>query len=143
MSQRARNYPPDNYNTPSFPSINWQLRDLTDDHRWSLFHISDIWRFTVLWTTIIYAVVHLGAAAITIAMHTNKRGSLTYIWAVPLLYLIVSGVQALVAGSVVGLILGAVYNAGFFSMSTWIPLLWGVINVLVLIIASFTIQGGL
>jgi len=39
--------------------------------------------------------------------------------------------------------LGAVYNAGFFSMSTWIPLLWGDINVLVLIIASFTIQGGL
>jgi len=103
MSQRARNYPPENYHTPSFPGINWQLRDLTDDHRWSLFHIGDIWRFTVLWTIIIYAVVHLGAAAITIAMHTNKRGSLTYLWAVPLLYLIVSGVQALVAGSVVGL----------------------------------------
>lgn len=39
--------------------------------------------------------------------------------------------------------LAAVYNAGFFAMSTWIPLLWGIINVLVLIIASFTIQGGL
>lgn len=39
--------------------------------------------------------------------------------------------------------LGAVYNAGYFSMSTWIPFIWGWINVLVLIISSFTMQGGL
>jgi len=39
--------------------------------------------------------------------------------------------------------LAAVYNAGYYSMSTWVPLLWGLINVLVLIISSFTIQGGL
>ncbi|KAF4932022.1 hypotheticall protein [Colletotrichum viniferum] len=143
MSSRAQNYPPTNYKVPSFPSINWQLRDLTDDHRWSLFYIRDIWRFTVIWTFIIYAAVHMGAAAITIAMHTNKRGSLTYLWAVPLFYAFMAGVQALCAGSVVGLILGAVYNAGYFSMSTWVPLLWGIINVLVLIISSFSIQGGL
>lgn len=103
MSSRAQNYPPTNYKVPSFPSINWQLRDLTDDHRWSLFYIRDIWRFTVIWTFIIYAAVHMGAAAITIAMHTNKRGSLTYLWAVPLFYAFVAGVQALCAGSVVGL----------------------------------------
>ena len=47
------------------------------------------------------------------------------------------------AGSIVGLILGTVYGAGYYKMSTWMPFLWGLINVLVLILASFSIQGGL
>jgi hypothetical protein len=38
---------------------------------------------------------------------------------------------------------GAVYFNGRFHMSTWIPFIWGWINVLVLIVSSFTIQGGL
>lgn len=39
--------------------------------------------------------------------------------------------------------LGAVYEAGNFRMSTWIPIIWGGINVLVLILSSFPMQGGL
>jgi len=39
--------------------------------------------------------------------------------------------------------LGGVYSAGYFRMSTWIPLSWGIINAVVLILASFAIQGGL
>ncbi len=39
--------------------------------------------------------------------------------------------------------LGAVYNAGGFKMSTWIPFVWSIICVLVLILSSFSIQGGL
>lgn len=39
--------------------------------------------------------------------------------------------------------LAAVYNAGDFRMSTWIPCVWGVINMLVLILSSFSLQGGL
>lgn len=39
--------------------------------------------------------------------------------------------------------IGAVYIAGKVTMSTWIPFLWGWINVLILIVSSFTIQGGL
>lgn len=36
--------------------------------------------------------------------------------------------------------LGAVYNAGYFQMSTWIPFIWSLISVLILVLASFTIQ---
>jgi hypothetical protein len=39
--------------------------------------------------------------------------------------------------------LGGVYTAGFFRMSTWIPFTWGITNALVLILASFAIQGGM
>jgi hypothetical protein len=39
--------------------------------------------------------------------------------------------------------LSAVYTAGYFKMSTWIPFSWGVVNALVLILSSFAMQGGL
>lgn len=39
--------------------------------------------------------------------------------------------------------LGAIYNAGDFKMSTWVPFTWALINVLILILSSFSIQGGL
>lgn len=42
---------------------------------------------------------------------------------------------SLVSGTVVGFALAAVYSAGGFSMSTWVPFLWGMIQVVVLIIA--------
>lgn len=85
-------------------------------------------------------------------------------WMVPMVYMLVAGVEAVLAGSVVGLMcvrramffgnsgygalicscrLGAVYDAGSFKMSTIVPFLWALINVLVLIISSFAIQGGL
>ena len=64
-------------------------------------------------------------------------------WIAPLVYLVIGASEALLAGSLVGLLLGAVYNAGYFRMSTWTPLLWGVINMLVLVVSSFRIQGGL
>lgn len=39
--------------------------------------------------------------------------------------------------------LGGVYQAGYFEMSTWIPFVWAIINMLVLILSSFAIYGGL
>ena len=39
--------------------------------------------------------------------------------------------------------LGAIYTAGSFRMSTWIPFIWSWINLLVLILSSFSIKGGL
>lgn len=39
--------------------------------------------------------------------------------------------------------LGAIYEAGNYKMSTWVPLIWAALNTLVLILSSFSIQGGL
>lgn len=91
------------------------------------------------------------------------------IWLVPLLYSVVAGLEGLLAGSIVGLVcvfrilceacvfpslfawftddlmnrLGAVYEAGNFRMSTFLPMIWGGVNVMVLIVTSFPMQGGL
>jgi hypothetical protein len=56
---------------------------------------------------------------------------------------LIGGVEAVGAGGVVGALLGAVWNAGPYRMSTWIPFVWSWINILVLILSSFSLQGGL
>ena len=68
----------------------------------------------------------------------------------PLFWAMVWGIQGSVRGFGGVLLmrggrgrLGAVYNAGYFRMSTWIPFVWALVNVLVLILSSFSIQGGL
>lgn len=148
---------PLDYTHPSFPSLYWPFSPLPDAPQY-LYYQSDIWRFTLYWTLITYAGVHLSASLWAVLMQLrsvlatktkplgepNKiRQTLVWVWIIPVVYLFVAGVEAVFAGSVVGLILGAVYNAGYFRMSTWMPLLWGLLNVLVLILSSFSIQGGL
>ncbi|KAK3375030.1 hypothetical protein B0H63DRAFT_526317 [Podospora didyma] len=128
------------YTTPPFPSLSFPI----ESPRWTLSTITDIWRFTLFWTLILYGLFHVGAVAIALLMQVGrKRSNWKYLWTVPLLYAFVAGVEALIAGSLVGLIVGASYRAGGFTMSTWIPFVWGWVNVLVLIVSSFRIQGGL
>ena len=97
-----------------------------------------------MWTVILYAIFHMGAAAIALLMQTGKRpATWKYLWTVPILYALAAGIEALFAGTITGVVVGAVYLNGNFVLSTWIPFIWAWINVLVLVISSFTIQGGL
>ncbi|KAH7023755.1 hypothetical protein EDB80DRAFT_807836 [Ilyonectria destructans] len=138
------NVPPETYSTPRFPSLNVQtLYDTTADKRYTLYYVLDVWRFTLMWTLVIYALFHMGAVLVAMFTHGWKKSSWKYLWAVPVVYLVMAGLEAVMAGSIVGLVLGAVYSAGYYEMNTWIPCTWGFINVLVLIISSFSIQGGL
>ncbi|KAK1828472.1 hypothetical protein QBC39DRAFT_416957 [Podospora conica] len=139
-SQVRRDTAPPGYTTPPFPSLHIPLQD----PEFSLYTVRDIWRFTLLWTLILFGLFHLGAAGLALLMQTGKRRvNWKYLGVVPLAYGIVAGAEALMAGSIVGLIVGASYVAGKFTMSTWIPFVWGWVNLLVLIVSSFTIQGGL
>ncbi|KAK0753196.1 hypothetical protein B0T18DRAFT_423801 [Schizothecium vesticola] len=139
-SQVRRDAAPPGYTTPPFPSLHIPLQDPEN----SLYTVRDIWRFTLLWTLILFGLFHLGAAGLALLMQTGKtRVNWKYLGLVPLAYGIVAGAEALMAGSIVGLIVGASYVAGKFTMSTWIPFVWGWVNLLVLIVSSFTIQGGL
>ncbi|KJZ72909.1 hypothetical protein HIM_07672 [Hirsutella minnesotensis 3608] len=136
--------PPEGYRTPPFPSLSiFRLSDTTPQRLHTIYYIEDAWRFTLLWTLITYAVFHLGAVAVTFLTHGWKKSSWKYLWAVPGVYLAMAGLEAVLAGTVVGLVVGAIYKAGYYEMNTWIPFTWGLINVLVLVISSFSIQGGL
>jgi len=136
---RISNPAPLDYVTPRFPGLYWPF-DAPSGAATYLYYSNDIWRFTLFWTIIIFEASHLAASGYAVAMQWKNW---KLMWIVPVIYMIVGAVEALLAGSVVGLILGAVYNAGYFRMSTWIPFTWALINVLVLILASFSMQGGL
>jgi hypothetical protein len=94
---------PPKYRSPSFPSLNFRtVDDETEDRRYTLYYVSDVVRFTVQWTLILYGVFHLGAVLIAMATHGWNRSSWKYVWAVPVVYLVTAGVEALVAGSLTG-----------------------------------------
>ncbi|MCJ1276552.1 hypothetical protein MMC21_004358 [Puttea exsequens] len=174
-SSNTKTSVPRDYTTPNFPSLYWLIGPGDVVKPRYLYHIRDIWRFTLFWTILVYEAAHLAVAfyAIAIIWYGGRGGmkpatrmskgkkeevegdkgdgnrnervleKLKVLWMVPVVYAFVAGVEAVLAGSVVGLILGAVYNAGGFKMSTWIPFVWSIVNILVLILSSFSIQGGL
>ncbi|KAI9884706.1 MAG: hypothetical protein M1823_003487 [Watsoniomyces obsoletus] len=127
------------YTSPQFPSLYWPINAQAGEAVY-LYYYGDIWRFTLFWTLIVYGAVYLSASAYALAMQTQNWKSA---WVIPLVFGVVGGLEAMLAGSVIGLILGAIYDAGFFKMSTWIPFVWALINVLTIILSSFSIQGAL
>ncbi|KAI5295011.1 hypothetical protein KEM52_002609 [Ascosphaera acerosa] len=130
-----------NYQTPPFPSLYGRPINPEPGEARFLLYTTDIWRFTLYWTLIFYSAAHGAVAAYTLLVqHRNWK---VVGWAVPLGFALIAGLEALMAGSIVGLVLGAIYEAGNFKMSTWIPLIWAALNTLVLILSSFSIQGGL
>ena len=163
--------PPLSYSTPPFPSLYWPIRASVGTPKY-LYSSTDIWRFTLYWTLITIGTAHFLVALWAVLMQfvsahrqhiylsspagkalspKNRkligenpfRETASWVWAIPLLYLFVGGIEALASGSLVGGILGAVYNAGYFKMATWTPLMWGIVNMLVLVVSSFKVQGGL
>ncbi|KAK4114176.1 hypothetical protein N656DRAFT_576076 [Canariomyces notabilis] len=140
IPSQVRRDVPAQYTVPPFPSLFWPPQEF----RVILYELDEMWKFTLYWTLILYGLFHLGAVGVAVLMQVGKRKShWKYLWLVPLVYAFVAAAEALMAGSVVGLIVGAGYLAGGFTMTTWIPFVWGWVNVLVLIVSSFRIQGGL
>lgn len=90
---------PPGYETPPFPSLHWPPQT----EQWSLYYLKDMWRFTLIWTVIIYGIFHLGVAAIALLMQVGRRKSRwKYLWTLPFFYAFVAAIEALFAGSVVG-----------------------------------------
>jgi len=101
LARRDNYTTPDNYTVPHFPSLYWP----PEKFPYTLVNIQDIWRFTLLWTVILYAIFHLGATGIALVMQVGKtRSNWKYMWVVPIVYSLVAGFQALFAGSLVGLV---------------------------------------
>ncbi|WWC92666.1 uncharacterized protein L201_007625 [Kwoniella dendrophila CBS 6074] len=67
-----------------------------------------------------------------------KKPPLWPIIILPIISLFIAAFIGLISSTVVGFALAAIYSAGGFSMSTWVPFLWALIQVLVLIISSYS-----
>lgn len=101
-----------------------------------MYRLTDIWRFTLYWTLIFFLAFHVCAAAWASLMHRKALGGL---WILTT-YVLVAGMQATVAGSLVGLMLGAVYRAGLFGMTTWIPFVWGAVQIIYMVVRSYSMM---
>lgn len=90
--------PPLSYSVPPFPSLYWPF-PVGGTQTLYLYHSHDIWRFTLLWTIIDLVGIHLIAAAFAMAMQWR---SWKLIWIIPIVYGAIGGIEALIAGNVVG-----------------------------------------
>lgn len=96
--------PPVDYKKPGFPSLNVdELADTTPDRHFTLYDIGDVWHFAVLWTLFMYLAFHLGAILIAFYTHSWNKRTWRLLWVVPVVYLFVAAIEALIAGSLVGL----------------------------------------
>ncbi|KAK9370620.1 hypothetical protein V1509DRAFT_637596 [Lipomyces kononenkoae] len=127
-------YIPYGYQTPDFPSLKWPSGPQMQT-QFYLYHRYDIWQFTLYWTLILFGVAH--AAAGTWAALMNRRLKAGLIIAV---YLFVGMIEAVISASIIGAILGLIYTAGSFPMSTWIPFIWAVIQLLTMIMISYSMS---
>lgn len=103
LSVRLSNPAPLDYATPSFPSLYWPYKAKPGVANY-LYYTHDIWRFTLLWTLIAFATVHLAVAAFAMIMQLGKtKSAWKYVWMIPIIYAFIAGIQALIAGSFLGL----------------------------------------
>lgn len=58
-----------------------------------------MWLFTLYWTLICVVGVHMAAAGYAVVMQYKNW---KIIWVVPIVYLIIGGIEAVIAGNVVG-----------------------------------------
>lgn len=95
MSSQA----PLDYTVPSFPSLYVPIIGEPQSQNY-LYHLTDIWRFTLFWTLILYLGTHAAVASFAVAVQWRNYKRM---WVVPVVYVLVSGFEALLAGSLVGL----------------------------------------
>jgi hypothetical protein len=118
-----------------WPGLYWPLTD--PSQRQFIYSLSDIWRFTVLWCCLLAIPVYVMVGAWAVLMFDKKSTFMGYYVLVVVLVALAAS-AAFIGGSIVGISLGLIYRFGCFSMSTYVPLLWGVIQVLILVVGSYS-----
>ncbi|KAI8360691.1 hypothetical protein EDC96DRAFT_513091 [Choanephora cucurbitarum] len=132
-------------NAPDWPSLYWpfepgfDILNLVADISHSLYYLNDIWRFTTVWCLFFSLVIYLPAGIWAFLMLAKSRTLKWYILIViPFIFVLGGCIASFVTGSIIGVALAFIYNSGFFVMSTWIPFLWALIHILIVIIGSYS-----
>lgn len=89
---------PLSYTPPQFPGLYWPF-PIGGTQVSYLYYASDMWRFTLYWTYIDIIGVHLVASAYACLIQWRNW---KVIWIVPIIYAIIGGIEATIAGNVVG-----------------------------------------
>ena len=97
---------PENYTAPPFPSLSWPF-DPKDSNAY-LYYSSDIWRYTLYWTLIVYAAFHFGASGYAVVIQWRNWKTM---WTIPVVYAVMGGIEATLAGSIVGVMCYSTYKS--------------------------------
>lgn len=89
---------PLSYEVPPFPSLYWPF-PVSGPQNVYLYDAESMWRFTLYWTLVCIGGVHLIAAAYACAMQWRNW---KLIWIAPVVYAVIGGIEALIAGCVTG-----------------------------------------
>lgn len=104
-----------------------------------LYDVYVIWKFTLYWS-LIFNVAFYGVAGLWASFsHRKKVGAL---WII-VVYVLYGGVQGVAAGTITGFLIGSIYSAGLFSMSTWIPLCCVIVQILFDFSVSYSSSGSI
>lgn len=90
---------PADYTPPSFPSLYDPVFSVADPASY-IYRLQDAWRFTLYWTLIIFGAAHMSVAICAFGMQWRQW---RIMWAVPVVYGFIGCVEAILAGSIVGL----------------------------------------
>ncbi|CCK68451.1 May24p KNAG_0A07980 [Huiozyma naganishii CBS 8797] len=134
----ANNEIPVGYHTPSFPSLYWPISNESYSLAF-LYNIEDIWKFTMYWCLILNGAFYGTSGLVATISHWKNPHAILIVG----LYLLYAGIQGVVIGIIAGLLLGAIYRAGLFTMSTWIPLCCAVAQILFDVVMSYSHVGSL
>lgn len=89
---------PLSYVPPDFPSLYWPF-PVSGTQTYYLYDAHSIWRFTLLWTIIAVVGVHIIAAGYACCVQWRNW---KVIWVAPVLFTVIGGIEAVIAGNVVG-----------------------------------------
>ena len=86
-----------------FPALYWPYKAKPGVANY-LYYSNDAWRFTLIWTLLLFASFHAVVAIYAILMQVGKgKSAWQYVWIIPLAYAFVAGIEAVLAGSIIGL----------------------------------------
>ncbi|KAL8701343.1 MAG: hypothetical protein Q9224_000544 [Gallowayella concinna] len=90
----------DDYTTPPFPALYWPISVLPGEPQY-LHSVKDAWRFTFFWTLIVFEVCHLVASGYALVVQWRNWKVMI---GVMIVYTLLAGIEALMAGSIIGLL---------------------------------------
>ncbi|KAI5478567.1 hypothetical protein MNV49_004826 [Pseudohyphozyma bogoriensis] len=138
MSSSIYNGPPAGYVEPKFVPFLPRLYAPIGGTPQYLYNPYQIWRFTVLWTLLLFGLPFAIAGLLCVPIFARRHFRLALL--APVVFTVVGLLGAFISATVVGYAIAALYNAAYLRMSTFVPALFGGIQTLTLLLGLFTLR---
>lgn len=98
--------------------------------------LPEFWQYLTVWSVVLTTAVYFLASLWAWSIY--RRSSRWWSILIVAVFTSLGAITGLLAGTIMGLALSVLYQAGEFRMTTWIAMLWGLIHTLLLVVSSFS-----